>query len=63
LVGAVGPHGKTEHLDLRPTLEAIIWWHRIGAPHHPTDEADASVAVTSSTSQSGMRHYDARRGK
>ena len=31
LIEAVRPHGKTEHHDLRRTLEAIIWRHRNGA--------------------------------
>ena len=31
LVEAVRPRGKTEHHDLRRTIEAIIWRHRNGA--------------------------------
>ena len=31
LIEAVRPHGKTEHHDLRRTIEAIIWRHRNGA--------------------------------
>ncbi len=31
LIEAVRPRGKTEHHDLRRTLEAIIWRHRNGA--------------------------------
>lgn len=32
LVEAVRPRGKTEPLELRRTVEAIIWRHRSGAP-------------------------------
>jgi transposase len=31
LIEAVRPRGKTEHHDLRRTMEAIIWRHRNGA--------------------------------
>ncbi len=31
LIEAVRPRGKTEHHDLRRTIEAIIWRHRNGA--------------------------------
>ncbi len=31
LIEAVRPRGKTEHRDLRRTVEAIIWRHRNGA--------------------------------
>jgi transposase len=31
LIEAVRPRGKTEHRDLRRTIEAIIWRHRNGA--------------------------------
>ena len=31
LIEAVRPRGKTEHHDLRRTIEAIIWRHRHGA--------------------------------
>jgi transposase len=32
LIEAVRPRGKTEHHNLRRTIEAIIWRHRNGAP-------------------------------
>jgi transposase len=32
LIEAVRPRGKTEHHDLRRTIEAIVWRHRNGAP-------------------------------
>src|SRR3712207_8496276 len=31
LIEAVRPRGKTEHRDLRRTVEAIVWRHRNGA--------------------------------
>jgi transposase len=31
LIEAVRPRGKTEHHDLRRTIEAIVWRHRNGA--------------------------------
>src|SRR3712207_1669970 len=35
LIEAVRPRGKTEHHDLRRTVEANIWRHRDGAPGPP----------------------------